>query len=116
MALRVRGAGEFEDGGRGDGDGDAVGDYGGGGHVAGVFVAGILAADGVAHAVAEMDACVSEADACEGGGEEHLRLRFVVVWVFGRAGEVLDGCFQCLEGEDVGDGVGALVGWAVYGV
>jgi len=75
-----------------------------------------LAADGVAHAVAEMDACVSEADACEGGGEEHLRLRFVVVWVFGRAGEVLDGCFQCLEGEDVGDGVGALVGWAVYGV
>lgn len=40
----------------------------------------------------------------------------MVVWVVHRAGEVLDCVAQGLEGEDVGDGVGALVGGALDGV
>lgn len=84
--------------------------------VARVPVARVLPADGVAHAVAEMDAGVAETDAGEGGGQQHLRLGFVVVWVLGRAREVLDRAAEGLEREDVGDGVGALVGGAVDGV
>lgn len=48
VARGVGGAGEAEDCGGGDGHGDAVWDYGGLGNVAGVFVAGVLAGDGVA--------------------------------------------------------------------
>ena len=91
-------------------------DDGGSGDVSRVRVAFILAADRVAHSMAEMDARVSEPDAREGGGEEHFRLGFCVVWVFDGAGEVFDCAFEGLEGEDVGDGVRALVGGAVDGV
>ena len=86
-------------------------------HVAGVFVAcWVLAADGVAHSVAEVDACVAETDAGEGGREEHFGLGFVIVRVFGGAGEVFDCLAEGLQGEDVGDGVRALVGGSVDGV
>lgn len=84
--------------------------------ISGVSVARVLPADGVAHAVAEMDTRVAEADAGEGGGQQHLGLGFVVVWVLGGAREVLDRAAEGLQGEDVGDGVGALVGGAVEGV
>ena len=40
----------------------------------------------------------------------------MVVRVFGGAGEVFDGCFEGLEGEDVGDWVGSLVGGPIDGV
>lgn len=40
----------------------------------------------------------------------------MVVGVFDGAGEVFDCLAQGLEAEDVGDGVGALVGGAVNGV
>lgn len=56
-----------------------------------------------------MDACVSETYACEGGGQEHFRLGFPVVGVFDCAGKVFDCVAEGLEGEDIGDGVGALV-------
>ena len=91
MSFRIRRGRESEDGRCRDGDADAVRDDGLVGHVARVLVARVLAADGIAHAVAEMDARIPEADTGESGGEKHFRLRFVVVWVFGRAGEVLDG-------------------------
>lgn len=63
-----------------------------------------------------MHARVAEADAREGGREQHLRLRFVVVGVLDGAREVFDCAAQGLQGEDVGDGVCALVGGAVDGV
>lgn len=113
MALRVRGAGEAEDAGGGDGDADAVGDDGVVDDVARVRVAAVLAGDGVAHAVAEVDAGVAEADAGEGGGQQHLALGLGVGGVSHRARQVLHRAAQGLQGEDVGDGVGALVGGAV---
>lgn len=112
MALRVGRAREAEDGGRGDGDADAVRDERLRGGVARVSVAFVLPADGVAHPVAEVDAGVAEADAGEGGGEQHLRLGFGVVRVADGAGEVFDCGAERLEGEDVGYGIRALVGWA----
>lgn len=84
--------------------------------VARVLVAGVLPADGVAHAVAEMHARVAEPNACEGSGEQHLGLSFVVVWVLGGAREVLDCAAERLQREDIGDGVCTLVGGAVDGV
>lgn len=116
VAVRVGGAGEPEDGGRGHGDADAVRDHGSRAHVARVPVALVLAADRIAHAVAEVDARVAEPDAREGRREEHFGLRFGVVRVAHRAREVLDRGAEGLEREDVGDGVGALVGRAVDGV
>lgn len=116
MPVRVRGGREAEDGRGGDGDGDAVRDDGLVGHVARVLVALVLAADRVAHPVAEVDAGVAEADPGQRGREQHLRLGFVVVRVAHGAGEVFDRLAEGLEGEDVGDGVGTLVGGAVDGV
>ena len=113
VALGVRRAGEAKDGGRGDGDADAVGDERLVGDVAGVGVARVLAADGVAHAVAEVHARVAEADARERGRQQHLALGFVVLRVPDRAGQVLDRAAEGLQREDVGDGVRALVGGAV---
>ena len=49
MSFGVRGPCEAEDGGGTDGNGYAMGDYGGADLVAGVFVAGVLAGDGVGH-------------------------------------------------------------------
>lgn len=69
--------------------------------VARVLVAGVLARDGVRHAVAEVDAGVAEADAGEGCGEQHLALGFVVLGVLDRAGQVLDCVAEGLEREDV---------------
>ena len=62
MPFRIRRGGESEDGRCRDGDADAVRDDGFVGHVARVLVARILPADGIAHAVAEMDARVSESN------------------------------------------------------
>ena len=50
MAFRVGRAGKSEDGGCGDGDRDAVRDYGGVYLVAGVFISRVLTGDGVGHA------------------------------------------------------------------
>ena len=86
------------------------------GDVSGVFVARVLPTDGVTHTVAQVNACVSEADARESSCQEHLALGFEVVWVLDSSGEVLDGATKSLEREDVGDGVGALVSRAVDGV
>lgn len=47
MPVRIRGSGEFEDCWGGDGNGDAVGDDGGGDLIARVSVAWVLAGDGV---------------------------------------------------------------------
>lgn len=130
MALGVRGASEAEDGGGGDGDGDAVGDDGVGDVVAGVFVGAVLAGDGVGHAfvelvgtlgeregggdtVAEMNTSVTETDAGKCGGEEHLALRLVVIWVPDRAGQVLNRRSEGLEGEDITDRIRALVRGAI---
>lgn len=90
MALRVGCAREPEDRGRGDGYADAVRDERLRGRVARVLVAFILAADGIAHAVAEMDPCVPEADTGKGSGEQHLRLGLGVVWISHSTREVLD--------------------------
>lgn len=68
MALRVGRAGEFEDGGGGDGDADAVRDKRSRSDVARVCVGFVLAADGVAHGVAEVYACVAKAHAGESRG------------------------------------------------
>ena len=62
--------------------------------------------------MAQMDACVSEADSGQGGGQEHLRLG-VPIGLDGGQREVVDGVLQGAEGEDVRDGVGALIGGAV---
>ena len=86
MALRIGGAGESEDGGRGDGDADAVRDDGPRRYVARVPVGFVLTADGVAHAVAKVDPRVAESHAGQSRREEHLRLRFGVVRVAHRAG------------------------------
>ena len=84
--------------------------------ISGMFVAWVLPADGIAHTVAQMHTCVSETYTCESGGEEHLTLGFEIVWVFDCSGEILDGTAESLERENVGYGIGALVGWAVYRV
>lgn len=116
MSFGVTRAREPEHAGGGDGDGDAVRDDGPIDVIARMPVTGVLPADGVAHAVTEMHARVAEADTGEGGGEQHFGLGFVVVRVLGRAWEVLDRAAEGLQGENVGDGVGALVGGAVDGV
>ena len=116
MPVWVRRSGEGKDSGGGDSDADAVGDNRAVGDVARVGVAAVLGGDRVAHAVAEVDAGVAEADARERGREEHLRLGGVVVRVAHRAREVFDCLAQGLQAEDVGDGVRALIGWAVDGV
>lgn len=129
MPLGVRGAGEAEDGGGGYGDGDAVGDDGVGDVVAGVLVLAVLARDGVGHAymmsaevyvgeyggatVTEMNASVAEADASKRGGEEHFALRLMVIWVPNRAGQVLNRRPKRLEGEDITNGICALVRGAI---
>ena len=69
MSFRVGGPREAEDAGGGDGDTDPMGDDRFVGHVAGMFVARILARNWVAHAVAEMDARVSETHASQCGSE-----------------------------------------------
>lgn len=116
MSFRVRSAGEAKDRRRRHSYGDAVRDDGIGDFVARVAVSLVLAGDGVAHPMTQMHAGVAEADARKGGGEEHLRLGFVVVGVVDGAGEVFDCAFEGLQGENVGDGVCALVGGAVDGV
>lgn len=69
--------------------------------------------EGRGRTVAEMHACISETDAGKGGSEEHLALGFMVFWIFGCAGEVLDGASKCLQGKDIADGVCALVGRSI---
>ena len=86
------------------------------GDVSGMFVAWVLPTDGIAHAVAQMHTCVSETDARESGGEEHLTLGFEVVRIFDCSGEILDGTAESLKREDIRDGIGTLVGWTVYRV
>ena len=63
-----------------------------------------------------MDACVAETDTGKGGREEHLALGLKVIGVADGTGQVLDGAAEGVEGEDVGDGVGALVGRTEEGV
>lgn len=116
MALGIRRTCELEHGRRGDSDGYAVRDDGVVDVVPGVLVPRILPADRVRHAVAEVHACIAETDTRKRRGEQHLTLGLVVVWVVHCAGKVFDCVAEGLEGEDVGDGVGALVGGALDGV
>ncbi len=110
MSLRVGRAREAEDGRCGDGDADAVRDDGLRCDVARMPVAFILAADGVAHAVAQVHSGIAKADAGQGGGEQHLRLGFGVVGIANGAGKVLHGGAKSLHGEYVRDGVRPLIG------
>lgn len=110
MSLWVGSAGEFEDRGRGYRYADAMWNDGLRSHVAGVLVALVLAADGVAHAMAQVDSGVAETDAGQSRCEKHLGLGLGVVGVTDCAGEIFDGGSEGLQGEDVGNGVGALVG------
>lgn len=105
VALWVAGSRELEDCRCSDGDADAVGNDLGVGDIARVLVVDVLAGDRVAHAVAEMDTRVAEADSGEGGGEKHLRLGLEVVGVLDGTGQVLDRVSERLQGEDVGYGV-----------
>lgn len=59
MPFRVGRTGEFENCGCRNSNGDAVWDYGGGYLVTRVFIAGVLAGDGVGHA------CVFDEYCCE---------------------------------------------------
>ena len=114
MSLGVTRGSEFEYSGGGDGDADAVRDERCVAHIPAVHILPrILRGDGVAHPMAQMHACVAEAYTRKRGGEEHLALGFEVVRVLGGAGKVLDCGLEGLKGEDVGDGVGALVGGSV---
>lgn len=78
-----------------------------------VLVPRILARDRVAHAVAEMDTRVAEPDTGQCRGQKHLRLGFKVIGIFNCAGQVFDRAPEGLQGEDIRDGVRALVGGAV---
>jgi hypothetical protein len=51
--------------------------------------------------MAKMHTCVSEADSCQRGGQKHLRLRFVVIWVADRTWEIFDGTAEGVEREDI---------------
>lgn len=130
MTLRVRSSCEAEDGWGGDGDGDAMGDDGVRDVVARVLVLTVLARDGVGHAcvvlaedlcekgasghtVAEMHASVAETNTGKCGGEEHLALRLVIIWVPDRAGKVFNSRPEGLEGEDITNRICALVSGAV---
>lgn len=130
MALGVRGGGEAEDGWGGDGHGDTVGDDGVIDIVAAVLVLTVLAGDGVGHAcvmlvgemcegkgrqhtVAKMHASVAETDTGKRGGEEHLTLCLMVIWVPDRAGQILNRRPESLEGEDITNRIRSLVRGAV---
>ena len=119
MAFRITRAREGEHGGARDGDADAVRDNRRvrllviGGDIPLVMIgAGVLTRNGVRHPMAEMHARITEPDPRQRGREEHLGLRFRVIGIAVRAREVADRLPQGLEGEDVGDRVGALVCWA----
>jgi hypothetical protein len=72
--------------------------------------------DRVRHAVAEMDASISKADARERGRQEHLALCDAIALVAEYAGQVLDRRPECPHAEYVGDRVAALVRRTVDGV
>lgn len=63
-----------------------------------------------------MHAGIAKPDASQSCCQEHFRLGLCIVRVVNGAGEVFDCGPEGLEGEDVGDGVSALVGRAVDGV
>lgn len=109
VTVWVRRTSVLEHGGRGHRDGDTVGNDVLLDVVAGVLVARVLRADGVAHAVAEMDTSIAETDTGQGGGEKHLGLGLEVIRVLDGARQIFDGVAESLQGEDVADGVGALV-------
>lgn len=64
----------------------------------------------------EMHARIPEPDSCQRSSEEHFALRFVVLRIPHCSRQVLDGAAQGLQGEDITDGVRALVRGAVDGV
>ena len=70
--------------------------------------------------MAEVNACIAKADACERCGEDHLRAGFVVIGIANCAGQVLRGHFNGFECPHVGNGIGALIGrafdWAIWGL
>lgn len=110
MSLWVGSAGEFENRGCGHRYADAMWNDGLRCLVARVLITLVLAADGVAHAMAEMDSGVAKTDASQGCCEEHLGLGFSIVRVTDCAGEIFDGGSEGVQGKDVGNGIGALVG------
>lgn len=59
---------------------------------------------------------VAEPHARQGSRQEHLRLRFRVIWILDGAGEIPDCALERLEGEDVGDGICSLVRWSIDGI
>lgn len=63
--------------------------------------------------MAEMNTSVAETDASKRGSEEHLALRLVVIRVPYCAGQVLNRRPESLEGEDITNGIRALVRGAI---
>ena len=73
----------------------------------------IQARDGVTHAMAEVNSRVAETYTSKGGCECHLLPGFSVVRVECCAGKILNTEFECSYREDVTDGIGSLVSWAM---
>ncbi len=63
----------------------------------------------VAHAVAKVDASITESNTSKRGGQKHLSTGFKVGFVLRNAREVLDGLLKRPERKDVRDGVTTLV-------
>ena len=72
MAIRIRRSGKAEDSRRGNSHRNTVRDNRVIDLIARVFITRVLTGDGVTHTVAEMNTCVSEADAGKRGSEQHL--------------------------------------------
>lgn len=78
-----------------------------------VFVSGVLAGNGIAHSVTEVDSGIAKTNSRKCGCQEHLRLGLDVIGVLHGTGEVFDGAAEGLHGEYIRDGIRALVRGAI---
>src|SRR5437870_5062873 len=112
MTFWIACGGKFENCRRGHSHADAMRDQSTLFVVSWVSVSRVLTTDWVAHAMAKVNASIAESHACECSCKQHLLLSFMVLGVLNGTREILDGTFQRLETEYVGDGVRALICWA----
>ena len=116
VAFRAGAGGEPEYCGGVEDDRNAVGDDGVScGFVSGGKKISDQTGNGVGHAVGQVDAGVTEADACVGGGEHHVAAGLVVGGVLKSAADVFGGKAETFEAPEIADGIGALVGGAKNG-